>query len=134
MVWDGANRNGGFSEGTPWLPVSRGHFQLSVAAQEDAPEALLHHYRKALSFRHSHKALMKGAHGKLRAEGEVLSFERSHADETVFCAFNLSDTPAVIDMPEGDWRQIGAELGAAAPQADGKLHLGPWQSALALHH
>ncbi|MGK7663616.1 MULTISPECIES: beta-galactosidase BglA [Marinovum] len=134
MVWDGANRNGGFSEGTPWLPVGRGHFQLSVAAQEDAPEALLHHYRKALSFRHSHKALMKGAHGKLRAEGEVLSFERSHADETVFCAFNLSDTPAVIDMPEGDWRQIGAELGAAAPQAEGKLHLGPWQSALALHH
>ncbi|MGY3436839.1 MULTISPECIES: beta-galactosidase BglA [unclassified Marinovum] len=132
MVWEPSNQSGGFTTGAPWLPVSREHLPRSVAAQEDDPGAILHHYRRALQFRHAHKALVKGAHSGISAQGDVLHFQRSHEGETIFCAFNLSDAPGAIEMPEGDWLQIGAELGSAAPQADGKLHLGPWQPALAI--
>ena len=132
MVWEPSNQNGGFSAHAPWLPVSHDHLNRSVAAQEEDPAALLHHYRRAIAFRRTHPALVKGSHAGLKADGDVLSFTRSHGDQTLFCAFNMSDQPNTIDMPKGTWLQVGTELGSAAPQADGKLHLGPWQPALAL--
>ena len=85
-----------------------------------------------LAFRRTHTALVKGAHDKVVAHGSVLQFTRSHEDEVIFCAFNLSDTPVSHDLPEGNWLNIGSELGSIAPGPDGKLHLGPWQVALAL--
>ena len=49
----------------------------------------------------------------------------------MFCAINMGDTPATIDMPQGDWTPLGGELGSTGPAADGKLHLGPWQPCFA---
>ena len=105
---------------------------LAVAAQEDEPGALLHHYRKAIAFRHAHPALSVGGHNKMRASGDVVYFTRSDGDQVIFCAFNVSDTPSDFDMPAGDWMPIGAELGSSHVSADGRLHLGPWQVCLAL--
>ncbi|WP_394177768.1 alpha-amylase family glycosyl hydrolase [Yoonia maritima] len=132
MVWTSDNQNGGFSEGKPWLPVASEHLPLSVSAQEDEPGALLHHYRKAIAFRRTHPALSHGSHDKLRAKGDVIYFTRSDAKQTIFCAFNVSDTPSDFDLPDGNWTPIGAELGSAHVSADGRLHLGPWQVCLAL--
>ena len=131
MVWEQSNQNGGFSEGTPWLPVSHAHLNHAVAAQEADPGALLHHYRKVIAFRSVHPALVKGAHDKVRNTGSVVHFIRTQGDEEIFVAVNLSAEPAVIEMPAGHWMQIGQELGSACPAPDGKLHLGPWQPALA---
>ena len=132
MVWEASNSHGGFSEERPWLPISTEHLHHAAAVQEEDPAALLHHYRKVLAFRRTHTALVKGAHDKVVAHGSVLQFTRSHEDEVIFCAFNLSDTPVSHDLPAGNWLNIGAELGSIAPGPDGKLHLGPWQVALAL--
>lgn len=132
MVWEASNHHAGFTEGDPWLPISTEHMHQAAAVQEDNPTALLHHYRKALAFRRTHPALIKGAHDKVVATGDVLHFTRQHDTETIFCAFNLSDTPATHELPAGNWVTIGAELGSTSPGPDGKLHLGPWQVALAL--
>ncbi|MBV2361057.1 DUF3459 domain-containing protein [Thalassococcus sp. CAU 1522] len=132
MVWENSNQNGGFSEGRPWLPVSHAHLPLSVAAQESNPAALLHHYRRAIAFRKAHPSLVKGAHSPMKRVGTAVTFTRSHDDETLFCAVNLSVDPCIVDMPEGVWHQVGQELGSAGPGPDGKLHLGPWQPALLL--
>ena len=61
----------------------------------------------------------------------MVYFTRSHGDEDIFCAVNLSETTAAHDLPDGNWVTIGAELGSIGPGADNKLHLGPWQVALA---
>ncbi|NBR53182.1 MAG: DUF3459 domain-containing protein [Rhodobacteraceae bacterium] len=132
MVWEQSNQNGGFTKGTPWLPVAREHLHLAASVQEDEPGALIHHYRKAVAFRHAHPALMDGSHADLSAKGEVVSFTRTSGGQTIFCAFNVSDQPADLEMPAGDWQPIGEELGGAHASADGKLHLGPWQPWLAL--
>ncbi|MEC3861143.1 alpha-amylase family glycosyl hydrolase [Mesobacterium sp. TK19101] len=132
MVWEPSNQNGGFTTGQPWLPVSHDHLNRSVASQEHDPGALLHHYRRAIAFRHAHPALIRGDHDGVTATGTVVHFTRILGDAQIFCAFNLSAEPAVLDMPAGDWAQIGLELGSTAVQADGKLHLGPWQPCLAL--
>ncbi len=132
MVWEESNVNGGFSEGVPWLPVSHDHVHRSVAAQERDPSALLHHYRKAISFRKAHRALTKGSHDGVKAEDTIVHFIRRFEEEEVFVAVNLSGEPAVMGMPGGTWHQIGLELGSTGPAPDGKLHFGPWQPALAV--
>ncbi len=132
MVWDGDNQNGGFSDARPWLPVASEHLHLAVAVQEHDPGAILHHYRRAIAFHHSHQALMRGDHDGLRSAGDVVWFTRSDVREAILCVFNVSDSPSDFTMPEGHWTPIGSELGSAQVSADGKLHLGPWQVCLAL--
>ncbi|MDJ0860269.1 MAG: alpha-amylase family glycosyl hydrolase [Dinoroseobacter sp.] len=132
MVWQSDNLNGGFSNARPWLPVSTDHLHHSVEAQEHAPEALLHHYRRAIAFRETHKALAKGALDGLQVDGEVVSFRRSYEGQELFFALNMSEAPGVVDWPDGSWVQIGAELNSAGPGLDGHVHLGPWQPAIAL--
>ena len=130
MVWEQSNQNGGFSTGRPWLPVSHDHLNRTVADLEQDPATILHHYRKAIAFRHAHEALRKGAQTDVTVSGDVLTFRRTTDQEQIFCAFNLSGEPGVVDMPDGNWHQIGVELGSTGPAPDGKLHLGPWQPAL----
>ena len=132
MVWDKSNQNGGFSTGRPWLPVSSEHLSLAVERQEEDPTSLLHHYRRAVAFRRAHPALRRGTHDGVKATGDVVWFTRSHDGESIFCAFNMSDTPSDFDLPPGEWRPIGSELGSAHVSADGKLHFGPWQPFMAI--
>lgn len=132
MVWQSDNLAGGFSDARPWLPVSSEHLNMAVSAQEDAPDALLHHYRRALSFRRAHPVLAKGNLDQLAVSGDVLSFVRSDGHETLFVAVNMSDEPGVVDLPEGNWLQIAAEMNSAGTGPDGRVHLGPWQPCIAL--
>ncbi len=132
MVWEPSNQNGGFSTARPWLPVPSEHLSLSAAAQEDDPAAVLHHYRRAIAFRHANAALARGAQGPVTAKGDVAQFTRTDGGDTILCIFNLSDTPSEAIVPPGQWRAIGADLGGAHISTDGHLHLGPWQPFLAL--
>lgn len=131
MVWEQSNLNGGFSEGTPWLPVSPVHLQTSVAEQTEDPGSMLNHYKAVIALRHAYPALARGSHHDIANEGDVLRFTRSLENADIFCAFNLSDDPATITLPSGTWTRIGADLGSAV--LDGTTTtLAPWQPCLAL--
>ncbi len=133
MVWEASNQNGGFSTAArTWLPVPSDHLRHSVAAAEADPASLIHHYRRAIGLRHAHPALRQGEMRDIEVSDKVLSFLRVTADETIFCAFNLSHIPAEITLPKGDWFQIATELNSAHPGADGIARLGPWQPCIAL--
>lgn len=142
MVWETDNQNGGFSEARPWLPVSSDHMDNSVANQEAHPEALLHHYRHAIAFRRKNPVLAKGGLAALKANGDILSFERMDPTDTVFVALNLSDEPSTIQLPispsnakgPGKWQRIGFELNSAEIAADGHAMLGPWQPCIVRWH
>ena len=134
MVWEPSDQNAGFSTAArSWLPVATDHLNRSVAHAESDPASLIHHYRRAISFRHSHRAIMQGEMTDMGVSGNVLHFVRRHAGETIFCAFNIGETPAEVTLPKGTWLQIGAELNSAHAGADGLVRLGPWQPCLALH-
>ncbi len=133
MVWTQSNQNGGFStSGRTWLPVPSEHLHSSVAASEANPTSILHHYRRAISFRRAHQALIRGEQSAMSVDGNVLRFIRTLGSETVFCAFNISDEPGYARLPAGKWAQIGQELNSAHAGADRIVNLGPWQPCLAL--
>lgn len=133
MVWDAGAQNAGFSTAPrTWLPIGNAHRDLAVSVQEADPGAVLHHYRKAIAFRHTHPALRTGAHDGLKSDGDVIYFTRETTAEKLFCVFNVSNSPSSFRMPEGHWRSVGQELGSATIGEDGWLHLGPWQACFAL--
>ncbi len=132
MVWERDNRSGGFSDAKPWLPVPSEHLEQAVAVAEEDPSALIHHYRHAIAFRHAHKALQSGTHEGLAATGDIVHFLRIGAEETLFCAFNLSDTPSTLAKPRGVWAEVGAELGAVQT-SDTQIAFGPWQAWIAVN-
>ena len=132
MVWDEHAAAGGFSLGLPWLPVPQPHLPLALTTQEADPGALLHHYRRVIALRHAHPALAIGAMSPPQVHGPILCFERQHEGERILCAFNLSDTPAAIDLPAGLWLGMDAEPATGTFQPEGPLELGPWQVCLLL--
>jgi len=137
MVWSVSDPNGGFSSAArTWLPVPPDHKGRAVAVAEAEARSLLHHYRRAIGFRHAHPALMRGAQSDMSAAGNILKFIRDHAGTQIFCAFNLGDEPGQVRLPPGNWTQIGHELSGADMCADmcagGTVNLAPWQTCLAL--
>ena len=132
MVWETSNANAGFtSSDRPWLPVSHEHTQMSVAVQEDDPDALLHHYRRAIALRHDNPALAKGDHDGVKATGDIVHFTRTLDGEAIFCAFNLGDENASLALPSGEWTAIGQDVGGIDAPAGDTLNLGPWQAFIA---
>ena len=101
MVWDSGQPSGGFSDGRPWLPVPPAHLERAVDVQEGDAASVLAHYRRFLAFRKQHAALVKGEIAFQSAEGAILSFVRTHGNEKVFCAFNMSPIARLADLPDG---------------------------------
>ena len=102
MPWVPDAPNGGFTSGTPWLPLSPGNIARAVAAQEHDPTALLAHTRHVLALRRAHPALRRGTIDHLRVHGDVLSFTRRIAGEAIHCAFNIGGGAHAHACPAGD--------------------------------
>lgn len=132
MVWESSNANGGFSTADKtWLPISHAHTKLSVAQQEDDPDGLIHHYRRAIALRHANPALAKGDHDGVKATGDIVHFTRSYEGTGIFCAFNLGDGSSDLALPQGAWNAIGLDVGGVDAPTGNTLTLGPWQAFIA---
>jgi alpha-glucosidase len=132
MPWVSDNRSGGFSDGKPWLPAAQPHLARAVAVQDHDSTSMLAHYRAALAFRRAHPVLVKGDMTLPCATGDVVQFIRGQGKGAIFAAFNLSDSPATVQWPAGDWRPVGADLNSI-PASGGKAALPPWGLTLAQH-
>jgi len=133
MVWEESNKNGGFSTNSQtWLPVPSEHLSHAATKEARNPDSLHYHYREAIALRHRHPALMIGEMLEITASDDLLQFTRKDGGETIFCSFNLGDTPQAIPLPGGLWRPIGQALGGAEPAPNGTVTLAPWQACIAL--
>lgn len=80
---------GGFTKGTPWLPLSPANCARAVAVQDGDPASQLALTRHVLALRQAHPALRLGALTHCVAEGVLLRFERSSGSQRIICLFNL---------------------------------------------
>lgn len=94
MPWNPAASNGGFSEGTPWLPVPAEHVARAVSVQEGSDTMPLRHVRRFLGWRQEHLVMKRGKIEFHDTQGDVLAFSRSFEGERVLAVFNLGETHA----------------------------------------
>lgn len=105
MPWTDDPERGGFTTGTPWLPVWHEHLDLCVARQETDPQSVLNAYRRFLAWRKQHPALVSGDKRLLDTPDPIYAFERHHASEQLLCVFNFSNAPATMTVAAG-WRPV----------------------------
>ncbi|MBX3570692.1 MAG: alpha glucosidase [Rhizobiaceae bacterium] len=98
MVWDSKMKGGGFTTGTPWLPVPAEHMAMAVDTQQGDPASVLEHYRRFLSFRAAHPAFAKGEIAFLAAQGDGVVFTRRYGNEDIICAFNLGAAALELEI------------------------------------
>jgi alpha-glucosidase len=89
---------GGFTTGSPWLPLSPANRARAVAAQDADPGSQLALTRQVLALRQAHPALRLGALRHCVAEGMLLRFERVSGAQRVTCLFNLG--PEAMPCPK----------------------------------
>jgi alpha-glucosidase len=99
MPWQAQAEHGGFTGGTPWLPLGTANLARAVDRQLADPKSLLSLTRAALALRHAHPALREGAFELLHADDAVLAFRRATDRQSLVCVFNLSAKAA--DWPAG---------------------------------
>ena len=113
MPWNGDRKNAGFSEADEtWLPIPYEHYELSVDKQEHYKDSVLNFTRQFLKWRKKQPALTKGGiqfHDF--GDNKILGFTRSDEQQTLFCAFNLSDGEKTITVPETKENVVLAPFG-----------------------
>ena len=100
MPWD-ASPLAGFTTGRPWLPFAPNAGESSVASQADAPRSVLSLYRQLLQLRRQHPALHRGDVAEVRAEHDVLSYQRHEGDQHLQILLNFADEIRHIEVPRG---------------------------------
>jgi alpha-glucosidase len=106
---------GGFTTGSPWLPLSAANLARAVSVQEAAPTSMLKATRRLLAVRRASPELRLGRFELLRATKGVLVFYRTLGGGTVLCAFNLSQTEAAMP-PESAGMAMLASINGASSQ------------------
>ncbi|MCB5425024.1 DUF3459 domain-containing protein [Altererythrobacter sp. CC-YST694] len=120
MPWSAEEGQGGFSTGTPWLPLSEANLGRAVDVQERDGDSILNLTRHLLALRKAHPALHHGSFGNCVIAGDVLAFERAVEGERMRCIYNLSPEPIALGDLEGV--ELGGEpVLALNPGEDGQL-------------
>jgi len=100
MQWS-SGRNGGFTAGSPWLPLAPDARQVNVEVATNEPRSMLSLYRRLLALRRESMALSMGRYLPVEASGDVLAYAREGVSGKLVVALNLGPEPARVPIP---WR------------------------------
>jgi alpha-glucosidase len=75
MQWT-AERNAGFTTGTPWLPLADDISTINVNAAREGTNSLLALYRRLIELRRREPSLAVGGYKSMPAEGDLLVYQR----------------------------------------------------------
>lgn len=118
MPWTAQDEHGGFTTGTPWLPLGEGNLGAAVDRQQADPTALLALTRELLLLRRASPALRHGAAEVVHSDDARLILRRRGDGQAVLALFNLSDRE--VAWPQGI--ALGGTVLAAVNGAEpGKL-------------
>jgi alpha-glucosidase len=110
---------GGFTTGSPWLPLGAENLSRNVADQQADPASQLAFTCAVLGLRKAHPALRRGDLLDCTVDGALLVFERACEGERVRCLFNLSDAAISLADGAGEGPVLLAVNGATADELPG---------------
>ncbi|WP_324807008.1 alpha-amylase family glycosyl hydrolase [Sphingomonas sp. LY29] len=97
MPWSGDEPNAGFSSGDPWLPLNDDWSTRNVETQAADKSSMLWLYHDLLALRRAHRALSLGDWQLVDCEGDLLVYDRHHADRHLRIALNFGGQPQSFD-------------------------------------
>lgn len=94
LVWS-TDKNGGFTSGEPWLPVGSTH-DANIQDQQEDDSSLWKFYQKAITYRHSSRALQHGEYTPYESPSDIYAFIRSSENEKLLILLNFSHEPELF--------------------------------------
>ena len=88
MQWD-QTLNGGFSTGSPWLPVNPNYKEINAKEEINDPDSIYSFYQKALHLRESEEALFAGQFEAISTKGDLIAYSRTYEGKTIHVLINL---------------------------------------------
>ncbi|MEG9524469.1 MAG: alpha-amylase family glycosyl hydrolase [Hyphomicrobiales bacterium] len=129
MPWDDSPQ-GGFTSGTPWLPLGHANAERSVSAQEVDPRSMLVLYRHLIDLRRTYPALVRGRFQPRASEGTVLSYVREWDGTRLLVALNIGGSPAKATLHEPGTLLLSTRLDHNRTFCTGQLILRPDEGVL----
>jgi alpha-glucosidase len=118
MQWD-ASDFAGFSTFEPWLPISNTFCSDNVETELREPSSIYHLYRRLISARRQHSALLAGSYRRLLTERDLLFYVREAGSEQMLVALNFGSNPISVSLP----REAG--YGRVLVSSDGDREMEP---------
>jgi oligo-1,6-glucosidase len=133
MQWD-AGPNGGFTTGTPWLPVNPNHTWLNAESQFSATDSVFAHYQALIRLRHELPILRDGVFTPLMEEDpQIWAYTRISPTDQLLVVANCGRDARVIDIGQ-EWVDATLLLGnlpdPAATIASTSLELAAWDARI----
>lgn len=100
MQWN-AERNAGFTTGTPWIPVNPNYTEINAEEQMEREDSVFHYYQKLIALRKANDIIVYGSYELLLPEDEQLYVYKRKLDEQellVVCSFSNEDVE--FSVPE----------------------------------
>ena len=105
MQWS-ATPNGGFSTGTPWLPLATSVQQVNVASEQADSNSMLALYERLLRLKRDEPALSHGTFRLLPRQGEVIAHLRQHGTTSYLVLVNVGKSPATYALAAADVKRL----------------------------
>ena len=128
MQWSN-QKNGGFSDHTPWLSVNKNYLEIHVEDQEVRPTSILNFYRELIAFRKKNLVLVYGDYESLdNNHQEIYAYRRWDESSEFLMVHNFSDTETLWDYPieKSAYELVKTNLNTT----DASFYFLPWQSKI----
>jgi len=109
MQWS-AERNPGFSEREPWLPLGADYDRRNVERLREEPRSILTLYRRLIALRRAHLALSVGDYVPGAVVGDVFWFERRYGEGRLIVALNFGHEPGTVHLPNNSRLLLSTHL------------------------
>jgi alpha-glucosidase len=106
MQWN-PETNGGFTAGTPWLPVNKDFLTRNVRQQEGEPASLLNHYRNLIRLRKTSEALQKGSWVPVtNGQNGILAYFRNTEEQRILVILNFTGRRKTLTLQEHTYGKV----------------------------
>lgn len=132
--WDDSE-NAGFTTGRPWIRVNPRYTEINYAADRRSPDSVFDFYKKLISFRKTHPAIVDGDFKFLLFDHpQMVVYLRSCARETILVVCNFSDNTVKTELP-GEitgfkWNRIITNYRNNAPSIERNDEWKPWEAEI----
>ncbi|NVY96003.1 alpha-glucosidase [Lactobacillus sp. DCY120] len=94
------SKNAGFSQGTPWIPVSPDYPQMNAQQALADPDSVFYYYQKLIALRKKYSVVIDGRYENINSQdSEVYGFMRTNSQEQLIVICSFSQDPVNYSLP-----------------------------------